>query len=1437
MWGNMMSGNRYDLTFPENNIYLVEKFNDGTAINTIAGLLQIKFKFNEKICNKIINKLIESNDALRIKVYEEDNSVYQVVEEYVYEDIEYIDMSDKIQDEIQNYFRDNVNIPFDFIGNKLYNAKIVRYNENSGCIFIKLHHIVSDAWTFGQIANQLLKMYNDSLDNVNEENIIPSYIEFIEAEKEYISSEKYSKDQEFWREYLKDIHSPISLKETNLKVSTNANRYSVILDKEINDKIMEYSKVNRVSPYTLFLGALTTYIYRIKNENDFVIGTPILNRSNFKEKQMMGMFISTMPIRMKVDEDIKFLDLVKQIGSDTMSLFRHQKYPITKTLEHIHNTTDIKGKIYNVILSYQNARSNILGSEFFSTEWIFSGHIQDDLEINIMDIDNSGILNIHYDYLANLFEPIEIEYLHSRFMAIIQNAIEDIDVNVDNIRIMSKEEEDKILYEFNDTDIEYPREKNIVDLFEEQVNKYPDNIAIIFGSKQMTYKELNEKANSLAYYLREEKKLKPGDIVSLFLTRSFEMIISILGVLKSGAAYLPIDTEFPKDRTQYILENSKSKLLITNQNNFANDIETLNINNFDYSNYKNINMPNVNKGEDLIYVIYTSGTTGRPKGVMISHSNIINLVHAVADYQDLYEYRNFACFSTYSFDIFILETFIPFTIGAKVILTNEDEQKFPNLMYEFLKRNKIEILNITPSRMKLLLDSKNYDSLISLRRVMLGGEIFPTQYYNILRKYSNALIYDGYGPTEITVWSSAKLIEDENNINIGQSLPNVKSYVLDNKHRLLPLMTEGELCIGGKGVAIGYINNIDMTHLKFINTFMGRIYKTGDLVKYDYSGDMHYIGRLDSQIKLNGLRIEVEEIEYLIRSFEGISQACVIINTNNLLCAYITSNESIDINKLENYLYKKLPKYMVPKLIKQIDKFELNALGKVDKTKLSEIHNTSVKYEEPLTDIQKIIEKCLCEVLETEKIGIDDDFFEIGLDSLIAIKLTTLLASKGIRIKLDSIFKNSTIRKLGHDIENAHEDELLNKISNYDYSNIDFQLQNNTKENINKRIKMKKLGNVLLTGATGFLGAHILDSYIKNEKGKIYCLVRQKGNTGAKDRVIETLRFYFGSKYDNYINKRIFIVEGDITNENIFSNTVNNKKIIRKIQTVINSAAHVKHYGDEKKFVETNDTGARNIADFCLKNKKNLIHISTLSVSGNMLESGYIAQDKIVDKINYDETSMYINQKLTNIYSNTKFTSERYIIELINKGLKAKIMRMGNLSSRYSDGKFQQNVEENAFTNRIKTLTKIKVLPENLFKFDVEFSPVDYSSDAIIKLAKIDYKYNMFHLFNHNHITMKDLSGTFKNLGIEIKFLPKEEFSEKINEYIHDKNKSIDIEGIILDLGKDNSLNYTTNVTIKSDYTIELLKKIGFEWPIIDNEYITKHMKYLKDVKYIDYEG
>ena len=1424
---------RYDLTFPQENIWLVNKLYNSSKTNLITGIININKGFNEINCAKAVNLVIKNNDALRIKIKVENNNPYQIIEEYVYQDIKIIDMQSFDDLKKEEYISEYKKRDIDILNDKLFEFVVLKYSNDSGAVLLKMHHIVSDAWSYSKIVEQFIKYYNNIENGEDaEEDTIPGYTEYINSTMEYKNSEKYAKDATFWNEYLEGYNEEVSLKSKTKNISNTCKRYNVKLDKKENDDIKEYCKMHRTSPYVLFLAALSTYIYRIKDRNDIVVGTPTLNRANFKEKQMLGMFVATLPLRIKLNESETFLNLVQEIGRNTMGIFRHQKFPYTEIVKNVHDKNNNISKLFSILLSYQNARVEYEDIEKYDTKWYANDFQNEDLQIHMLDMDSTGILEINYDYLDEIFEDVEIEYLHTRLLSIIKHAIEDESIDIENINIMSEEEKNVILNDFNNTKMDYPKDKSIIDLFEEQVEKTPQSIALVFEDRKVTYNNLNEMTNCMANYLTE-KGINKGNKVALLLKRSEKLIVSILAILKCGATYIPLDISYPQKRIEYILNDSNPEFVITEEGlQFENKL-VLNDETFIHiiSNYGKESITNIYNPDSSAYIIYTSGSTGNPKGVVISNNNLLNFVLGINNELNLNENDSLASITTVSFDIFGLEMFVTLLNGCKLVLANNTQCVNGNELNLLCVNNSVNVIQTTPTKLKLLLEQNNNLFIKQMQKIILGGENITTKFIEELNNITDADIYDAYGPTETTIWSTISKLKNANKIVAGKPISNTNIFILDKKQRLLPVGVEGELAISGDGLATGYYNNISSTNSHFVynKVLRKRIYLTGDFCKINFDGNLEVLDRIDLQVKVNGQRVELQEIEKNINQFNNINNSIVILKDNKLVCFYdlIDKKNKVKSNDVISYLYDKLPLYMIPKEYYYLQEIPLTLNGKLDRKQVNSIEiedKKSVEHIKPITKIQKDIYEIWKKVITNREFGVNDPFFELGTDSLDAIKVQIDLLSLGIHIDYADLFKYPTIIDLEKLILNEHlksKKYVHDEIINYNEFN-DILLNNKDTNYIPKENKIK---NIILTGATGYLGAHILDEFMKNyEDGKIYCIVRSKKGIDSKTRLKNRLKYYFSDKYDEEIGNRINVLDADITDIDSLNKEFK-KAVSDDIDLLIHSAACVKHYGDAGYFKKINVDGTEAIAKLCFAHNIKLIHISTISVSGNSFET--LNLNKNTEHTIFDESCFYKNQNLNNIYVYTKFKSEQIVLEYIKKGLEANIVRIGNLTNRFYDLKFQFNEKENAFENRIKTILNIKVFPERNIDMYLEFTPVDLAANAIINIMKyFNIKHNVYHIYNNNHVTIKEFINVLEELGIKITILNDNDFSDIIREISNSDGRDV-LSGIINDLNKDNVLDYNTNVEIKNDYTNNFLEKIGFIWPKITKEYLINYIKKL----------
>ena len=1032
----------YPLSSPQRGIWYLEKMYPNTSIGNISATLKFEDNINYEIANTAFNHILRLNDAIRMRIKEIDGEIYQYISEYKKQKFDYLDFSKKEIGKLYEWDLNMNKIPIYNHDSPLFYFAVIKISDNLAGFYVKLHHMIADAWTLVTFGNEIIDYYYKLLEGKGIETLSkPSYIEYINNEQIYLDSERFLKDEAFWMEKFKKIPELATVKERKTSMtSIRASRKTFVLPEKLSKKIHQHCSKHKTSIFSLYLSAMAIYINRTRVINEVVFGTPVLNRTNFREKETMGMFISTVPIRVNVDESQDYTTFAESINKEWMSILRHQKYPYVNLLKKLREKNPGLEKLYDIVISYQNAKFMKSGNEHSQEgRWHQNGYQTETLYIHLNGREDDGEIIIDYDYLADLFYEKEVEFLHDHVIRLLWHAIDNPAKQLPFIDMVSENEKQKILFDFNKISANYDKEKFLHILFEDMARITPDRTAIVFENEEMTYRELNEKANQLAIVLRR-KGVKPNDIVGLMVDRSFELIIGIFGILKAGAAYSPIDKDFPSDRITYILRNSNAKILVTQSSlidSVVYDGEIIDIYSPEIYSEKCENPVHVNKPDDSAYVIYTSGSTGLPKGVELKHSSLTNFVEAMTNIVDFNPEKTIISITSVSFDIFIFETLLPLSQGLKVVFTNSNEQRVPVLLKGLMEKQKINIIQTTPTRMKFIIDQiECYDVFSDLTDIVLGGEVFKEELLNSLRKITKAKIYNGYGPSETTIYSAFKELTHEKVINIGRPVLNTRAYIVDKYLNLMPIGIIGELCISGAGVMKGYVNQPDMNREKLItNPFETgtMMYKTGDLACWYSEGEIEYIGRNDNQVKINGLRIEFGEIESQLLKQDNIIDAITTINEdasgNPRICAYVVAEGEISILDIKGKLSKKLPHYMLPSHIIRINHIPLTATGKIDRRSLPKPYSdisSETQYEAPRDNIEKILTKTYEKILKHKNIGINDHFFELGGDSLGVIELVSDLYKHNLNLEIQEVYKYPIIRELKQCVQkNRSEDKKI----------------------------------------------------------------------------------------------------------------------------------------------------------------------------------------------------------------------------------------------------------------------------------------------------------------------------------------------------------------------------------------------------------------------------
>ncbi|MGD2090255.1 MAG: amino acid adenylation domain-containing protein [Candidatus Aminicenantes bacterium] len=1468
----------YPQTSAQKRIYFMDQLESISILYNMP-MMDIYGKGIDKdILQEAFRKLIQRHESLRTSFHTIGTQAVQIVHDFeelestfeidYYETDEtgmiYSDQPGKEWTKVDglpfhNVIEQFVN-PFNLSQSPLLRVGLLKIYGNMQILMMDMHHIMIDGISLKILLNELWELYDG-------EALSPlkiQYKDFTQWINREEQQEEIKKQEKFW---LKEFEGDIPLLNLPLDYvrPSEMNFKGDVVYFEIGKK--ETQKLNLLvqdhgeTMYIILLAAYYILLAKLSGQEEIVIGTWTGGRGHAELQDIIGMFVVTLPLSNYPERTKTFREFLGEVKQKTITAFEHQDYPLEQLVSKVsknHETN--RNPLFDVVFSLENEAEKteeyLLDVLLFDKDNPYAFKLdRAKFDLTLVGAERGDILQFYLEYNTKLFKEETIERFITYLQKIISSVCQNIDQKIVDIDILSDEEKKKILFEFNDTIVDYPNEKTIHQLFEQQVEKTPGNIAAIFRGEKLTYEELDVQANQLAWVLRG-KGVKPDFLVGIMVSRSMQMMVALLGVLKAGGAYVPIDPEYPADRVEYMIRDSNTTILLTQKeimNKFVDsgfNAESIDL--FDKSIYdKNkTRLENITTPHDLSYVIYTSGSTGRPKGVMIRHRNAVNFFKGMTEKIDFSPGKSILAVTTLCFDIFLLETLLPVTIGVEVVIAEERQQRDPESLKKIITENRVNMLQLTPSRLKLLLSSgDNVDYLEHITDILVGGEQFPQNLFEELKEKYQGNIIDVYGPTETTVWSTLKDLTAEKKINIGKPIANTQVYIIDISMVLQPIGLVGELYIGGDGVARGYLNRIMLTTERFIpnplkeaddpNRPYRNIYRTGDLARWLPDGNLECLGRIDHQVKIRGFRIEIEEIENQVLKQEEVKEVVVVVREetpgDKYLCAYIVSDEELDMSSVRNPLVETLPDYMVPSYFMQLEKIPLTPNGKVDRKALPapEGKVLAAEYAPPTNEIEKIMAEEWSEVLGIDKVGIDDNFFEIGGDSLKTILVSGRLQNRKLKINVNEFFSKKTIRQLAKYVEGiaTNAKEVTAPI---DETLIDDFIERDYQAYI-KRIKREKwhaLGDkndykhIMVSGVTGYLGAYLTYELLNSTNSILYLLVRGNSQEEARERLKKKMVFYFDKDFFNKQKERIVVIKADLAEDKLGIDASYYDKLTEIVDAVVHSAARVKHYGFYDEFYKDNVIATEKLLEFAVTGKKKDFHfISTMDVGrGNIHNKNYL----VFTEYCHDE-----RQRSDNVYLKSKLEAEKRVLAYRGKGINTSIYRAGNVTFHSETGHFQENIQDNAFYAIMKGIIKIGTISKKMMKLEFDMAFVNYTAKAIVMLlTRSRLKNNTYHIYNPNKLALKDMILFLKKLGMDIKNLKENE----VEEYLAKFAGNIEYEKIIERLRLDSWLWEERPATLtvpKNDRTVMLLKRIGFKWPKVNYEHIDKMIAHCKQIGFL----
>ena len=1020
----------YPMTSAQNRLWILSQLEGGSIAHNIPMAIRLKGKINELLFEESFKQLIERHEILRTSFKANaDKEVRQhiiPIDQLTFK-LEREDYSKKKNKTkaVDEYINEKTKESFDLTQAPLLKAALIKVDKTETIFFATMHHLISDGWSIALLTSELVKIYNGLYHNqpIDLPELSIQYKDYAVWQKEELQAEKQKASEQYWLDQFSGEIPVLELptyKPRPLMRTYNGASIDHTYSSDFLHQLKTFSRTRGATLFMTLMAGVKTLLHRYSNQNDIIVGTPIAGRDHPDLENQMGLYLNTLAIRTPLEKGKNFEDLLASEKKILMNAYEHQDYPFDELVGKLNLKRDAsRSALFDVVMVLQSQGQ---------LKNIYDGELLQDLEVSNYNIENNSaqfdirfafaekdglILNI--DYNTDIYDTSLIKRMFFHFKNILLTCIIKPDTEIGQVNYLTKEEEQQILVDFNNMATDYSKEKAVIKLFDEQVKKTPDNIALIFETRKLTYSELDKEATSLANFLLENVEIEIEDLIGIKLPKSEWSLISILAILKTGAAYVPIDLEYPKQRIDYIETDSDCKIII--------DEDLLSIYEYSERNTTAVSRPKITS-KNLAYVMYTSGSTGNPKGVLIEQQSIVRLVRST-NYHDFSDKDIILAAGSFSFDATIFEFFGALLNGGQVVLCSKatilDSTKFENE----IARTAVNVMFITTSWFNQLVDT-NIRIFSQLRRVLTGGERISIAHVNQLRSsYEDLEIVHVYGPTENTTFSLFYNVnETSNEIPIGYPISNSTAYIMDDNITLCPLGVTGEICLGGDGLSRGYLNRAELTAEKFISNPYDnstQLYRTGDLGKYLKDGCIEFMGRKDDQVKIRGYRIELGEIESQLQNKEDIKNAVVLVEEKESrrkdLVAYLLSEEVQSATGLRTYLSAFLPNHMIPAYFIQVEEIPLTKNGKVDRRLLKELGGiellSEATYVAPETAEEKTLVSIWKEILGVDQVGIQDNFFELGGNSLMVVQVVNGVQKQlGKVISIQVFFSNPTIAGL-----------------------------------------------------------------------------------------------------------------------------------------------------------------------------------------------------------------------------------------------------------------------------------------------------------------------------------------------------------------------------------------------------------------------------------------